>query len=40
MYTHFGGTMKPAFLTWLFAKLKANARIEKQYTSNTPKGIV
>jgi hypothetical protein len=32
--------MKPAFLTWLFAKLKANARIEKQYASNIPKGIV
>jgi hypothetical protein len=40
MYTHFGGTMKPAFLTWLFAKLKANARITKQYKSNKPSGII
>jgi hypothetical protein len=32
--------MKPAFLTWLFAKMKADARIERQYTSNKPSGIV
>jgi hypothetical protein len=32
--------MKPAFLTWLFAKLKADARIERQYASNKPSGIV
>ncbi len=32
--------MKPAFLTWLFAKIKATARIEKQYTSNKPSGII
>jgi|LauGreDrversion4_2_1035121.scaffolds.fasta_scaffold89659_7 hypothetical protein len=32
--------MKPAFLTWLFAQRKANARIAKQYRSNLPKGIV
>jgi hypothetical protein len=32
--------MKPAFLIWLFAKIKAKDRIEKQYASNKPSGIV
>jgi hypothetical protein len=32
--------VKPAFLTWLFAKLRANARIIKQYQSNKPSGII
>jgi hypothetical protein len=32
--------VKPAFLTWLFAKKKADARIQNQYKSNLPTGIV
>ena len=32
--------MKPAFLVYVAAKRKAEQRIQKQYTSNIPSGIV
>ena len=32
--------MSPAFIVWLKATTKRDARIKRQYASNLPKGIV
>jgi hypothetical protein len=32
--------MTPAFIVWLKATAKRDARIKRQYASNLPKGIV
>lgn len=36
----FRGPMKPAFLTWLIATKRRDARITRQYAHNVPTGTV